>query len=519
MSKLLAVSWDSHSLRYVLAESRKRGAVQVIDSGEKAIDDVSDSENDDSADVVQRLSEVVSELKASRAKLILCMGRGTVDSAKFTVPPATDAELPTLVQNMAQRQLTGIGEDATIDFVSFSPQDDGTRQVHAMAMATADEQLITAMADASGCTSISAVVVTHPLRIFAPAQQADEHAPTLVICKGLQTAHILVSQQQQPVLSRTLRLAPGASRDAEAQFLSGEIQRTILTIGDQLEPGVRISEAVLVGSMLETESLAGQLERRIDVEITQTSANTLIEGTVGETSQGMWAPLIAAVCEAANGTTPAIDFLNPKQPPTSTDRRNRLIAIAAVILLTLAGGWYYVDSLFAEWHDKIAELTPEIDSMKELVKETSPMRRQAAGLARWDSSRMNWLDEIRDLTIRMPSSPELSVRQFAASPSGRGFTVTFQGTSRSPEAHRAMEVGIQDRYHTTRTPSFSESRQGNDVVWNFRTTLQIRKHSNKDYTSHRKPEGSRETTKPEDSADVSTASDGKGDPKSEAPQP
>ena len=48
-----------------------------------------------------------------------------------------------------------------------------------------------------------------------------------------------------------------------------------------------------------------------------------------------------------------------------------------------------------------------------------------------------------------------------------------------------MEVGIQDRYHTTRTPSFSESRKGKDVVWNFRTTLQIKKHSNKEYTSHK----------------------------------
>ena len=105
MSKTLAVSWDSDSLRYVLAEIRKRGEVQVLSAGEKSISDTSDSDDSGVPDVVQQLSEVVSELKASRAKLILCVGRGTVDSARFTVPPATDAELPTLVQNMAQQIL------------------------------------------------------------------------------------------------------------------------------------------------------------------------------------------------------------------------------------------------------------------------------------------------------------------------------------------------------------------------------------------------------------------------------
>jgi hypothetical protein len=505
MSKLLAVSWDSNSLRYVLAETRKRGEVQVLNAGEKPIDEASDS---DAPSVVEQLSAVIRELKASRAKLILCVGRGSVDSARFTVPPATDAELPTLVQNMAQRQLTALGEDATIDFVSFPPLDDGSRQVSAMAMAAADEQLVDALAEVSGCTNISAVVVTHPLRIFAPPLDDGDRSATLVVSKGLQSAHILLLQHQRPVLSRTLRLAPGASREVEAQFISGEIQRTILTIGDQLERGVEITNAVLVGSMLETEPLAEQLNSRINAEVTLVSANSLIEGNVDEAAQGAWAPLIAAVCESANETTPAIDFRNPKRPPKSDGRRNQLITIAAALLLICGGGWYYVDSMFAEWHEKIALLKPDLDSMKDNVRKTSSMRRQASGLLRWERSRMNWLDEIRDLTIRMPSSPDISVRQFAATPSGSGFTVTFQGTSRSPEVHRAMEVGIQDRYHTTRTPSFSESRKGKDVVWNFRTTLQIKKHSNKEYTSHKKLESlqkSADTVVPKKSSKASPA--------------
>lgn len=502
MSKLLAVSWNSRSLRYVLADTQKRGAVRVLAAGEKPIDsDSADEAATQTSPVVERLREVVGELKAGKASLILCVSRGSVDSAVFTAPPATEAELPTLVHNMARRQLTGLGDEATIDYVSFPPADDGGRRISAMAMAASDEQLVHQMADASGCADAHALIVTHPLRTFAPSQEDDRQSASLIVSKGLQSAHILVVQHQRPVLSRTLRLAPGASRDDEARFVAGEIQRTILTIGDQLEQDTHITNAVLVGSALETSPLAGALEGRIDATVTQTSASELVTGDVVEAGQGAYAALIAAVLEAGAGTTAAVDFLHPKQPPTASGRWNRLIAIAAVLLLAIGSGWYYVHSMFAEWHTKIADLEPELEMMKENVANTASMRRQAAGLMRWERSRMSWLDELRDLTIRMPSSPELSVRQFAATPSRNGFTVTFQGTSRSPEAHRAMELGIQDRFHSTRTPSFSESRNGDNVVWNFRTTLQIRQRSRKDYKAHI----GKETRKPEKNAAHSEA--------------
>lgn len=485
MSRILAVSWNSHALRYVLAETQKRGAVRILNAGEKPLTPSPDGDNDaESPTVSQQLRETVAELKASRASLILCVSRGSVDAATFTVPPATDAELPTLVQHMAQRQLTGLGDDATIDFIDFPALDDGSRQVSAMAMAPAEEQQIREMADAAGCASTSAIVVTHPLRTFAPPHPEGDRSATLIVSKGLQSAHILVVQQQRPVLSRTLRLAPGSGRDAEAQFIAAEIQRTVLTIGGQLERGVDITDAVLVGSTLETQPLADSLKGRIDATVTQTSAGDLVEGGVAEAAQGAYAPLIAAVLDEARGSAAAIDFLNPKRPPTSSGKRDRLILAGVAAVMICGAGAYYVYSMFDEWNHRIEDLEEQLAQLDEQVSSTASMRRQALGVGRWERSRMNWLDELRDITIRMPSSPELTVGQFAATPTGSGFTVAFKGTSQTPEAHRAMELGIQDRYHTTRTPSFRENRVGDKVFWNFTTTLQIRKRDKKDYTAH-----------------------------------
>ena len=494
MSKLLAVSWNSQVLRYVLAEPQKRGAVRVLNAGEKSCANAADINDSGTAspNVVSRLRELVSELNAGRLKLVLCVGRGSVDSLTFTVPPASETELPTLVQNMAQRQLSGPGGDTTIDFVSFPLFKDGSRQVSAMAMAPGQEKLIHRMVEASGSTDVIAVVATHPLRVFVPPQVEANGTASLVVSKGKESAHILVVQHQRPVISRTLRLATGATCESEARFITAEIQRTILTVGDKLERGVEITTAVLVGPSGDTDTLVSTLEGAIDAVIIQSSTDDLVNAGIGEAAEGGYAPLIAAVWEAAGGFTPVIDFLNPKRPPAPTHGRNRLITIAVGLLLLVGGSWYYVSSMFGEWDEKIGHLEFQLQTMQENVDKTASIRRQAAGLARWEQSRMNWLDEIRDITIRMPPRPELSVREFAATPAGSGFAVTFQGTSSSPEAHRAMELGIQDRYHTTRTPSFSESRNGKDVVWNFRTTLQIRQRSKENYTAHRKPETHRE---------------------------
>jgi len=492
----------------VFGETRKGGAIRILNAGEKLFQsDPGDGESETADDLlIRQLHDVASECKASRAKLILAVGRGSVDSATFTVPPSTDAELPTLVENMAQRQLTGLGDDPTIDFVSFPPQEDGSRRVSVMALASPESKLIHRLVEASGCQSSSAVVVTHPLRTFAPPLPEGAQSATLVVSKGLQATHILVVQHGCPVLSRTLRLAPGASREDEAAFIAGEIQRTILTIGDHLQQGADISNAVLVGSHLETAALAESLEGRIDATVSQVSAADVVETESSEAAQGSYAPLIAALSEDSHGIQPAVDFLHPKRPPTQVGKRNKILAIAAGLLLLVGGGWYYVYLLFAEVDGRIADVQPQLKEITEAVKATTGMRRQASGLARWDASRMNWLDELRDLTIRMPSSPELTVRQFAATPAGSGYTVTFQGTSRSPKAHREMEVGIQDKYHTTRTPSFSESGSGRNTQWNFRTTLQIRRRSKKEYKAHRSLVSSEQPEQPEASSKTKQSS-------------
>jgi len=424
------------------------------------------------------LKSLVSELGASKATLLLCVNRGAVDSVTFSVPPATEAELPTLVRNMAIRQLQGINEESQLDFIAYPPEEDGTRKVSAMVLPAEQQQMVQELVDAAGCPMHRIIITPHSLGVFAPPPSENDKTATLIISEAADAAHLLIVQNKLPILSRTVRLSSDMSTEHREEFVASEIQRTLLA------EDVEIGNVVLVGSEVETALLNRSLENRYDVEIQQVTSVSLIEGDASGAAFGIYTPLVAALKSEAIQVTPAIDFAHPKKPPVPVNRRNRILAIAAVVILIAGTGWYYVNSQFAEIETEIAKLKIRRNELNDLVKKTRTKRNLAKVLARWEGSRIDWLDELRDLTVRIPSSPKLSLQQFTASPTQKGAVVSFRGTSQSPEAIRQMEISLADQYHQLKTPGIRERKQGKKSIWTFQTTMTIRSRPREKYTSH-----------------------------------
>jgi len=490
MSKLLAISWTPELLRYVFAHSDKEGALRVINAGEREIPEIGEteeatkepqsSENNNRvlSVIAGLLKDLVSELHAGKATLLLCVSRGAVDSVNFPVPPASDAELPTLVRNMAVRQLQGINEESLLDFIAYPPQEDGTRKVSALVVPAVLKQTLEKLVSSANCLSHRILITPHPLRIFATDQTGGTQTATLVISEGADSVHLLITQHQLPVLSRTVRLSSEMSSLQRTQFIVGEVQRTLLA--EEIE----ITDAVLVGSEVETARLIESLQDRYSFEIRQSASVSLIDGNAGGAAFGVFTPLVAALKEEALARTPAIDFAHPRLPPKPVNMRRRILGGVAVLLILAAGGWYYVNSQFSAIQNDINGLKSRRNELNELVKKTRKKRNLAKVLKRWENSRMSWLDELRDLTIRIPSSPELSVQQFSISPTQTGALVSFRGTGRSPEAIRKMEISLSDKYHQLKIPGIRERKQGNKSIWTFQTTMKVQSRSREEYTSH-----------------------------------
>ncbi|MBL4883656.1 MAG: hypothetical protein JKY95_03840 [Planctomycetaceae bacterium] len=489
MSKLLAVSWTPELLRYVYADAEKDGSLRVINAGEKRISvedknkaeaesQDSDEETESAPSIADLLKSLVSELQAGKATLLLCVSRGAIDSVTFNVPPANEAELPTLVRNMAIRQLPGIGEESLLDFIAYPPEADGSRKVSAMVLPAEQQQTVQKLVATANCPSSRILITPHPLRIFAPSQSEENQSSTLVISEGADAAHLLITQHQLPLLSRTVRLSASMDASQRTQFIASEVQRTLLT------EEVELGSAVLVGSEVETAQLLKSLQDQFSLEVQQVSSDSLIDGDAKGAAFGVFTPLVAALKAEAIESAPVIDFANPKRPPVPVNMRNRILSIAAVAVLVVVAGWYYVNTQFATIQDEITALKSRRNELNDLVKKTSKKRNLAKVLDRWESSRMSWLDELRDITIRIPSSPELSLQQFSVSPTQKGAVVSFRGTSKSPEAIRKMEINLTDKYHKLKTPGIRERKVGKKSIWTFQTTMNLRSRPRDAYTSH-----------------------------------
>lgn len=483
MPRLLAINYKSNLIRYVLGTAERGGALRVEEAGERKVGS-EESTDEVPTSVAEHVCSLVRELKATKATLLLCVNRGVVDSVTFPVPPATDAELPTIVRNMALRQLTGFSEDSVIDFVPYKSAENAVGSVSAMALPVTEQQQIQEIIQSSGCATVRAVVITQPLRVFADSKADDDAMATLVVSQGGEATHVLIVQHGLPRLSRSIRMGPGMRGREAAEYITAELHRTFVSAGSQIEQNIEISDVVVVGSEIEAAMLVDAVSKQFPVEARRVSSRSLLDGEAGDAAVGVYAPMIAALKEEALGLRPAVDFANPKRPPRPVNQRNRVLSVAAAIALLVAGGWYFIHSQFADINTENARLRARAAELDELVRKTRSKRNLAKVLSAWEAARISWLDELRDLAIRMPASSELAVQQFSAAPSGSASVVSFRGTSSSPAAIGKMEESLRDSFHQLRTPGIREVKDGRKSMWSFQTTIRVTSRQKKDYLSH-----------------------------------
>jgi len=492
MSRHLVINWNARTLRYVHVDADRQGRLRVVDAGQEELS----SEGGTSAAVLTGVQRLVTRLKAEKSRLLILINRGSVDSITFTVPPAAESELPALVQNMAIRDIPGATEQTPIDFIAYSPDPAGTRSVSAMALVADEHLLVRQLIQQAGCRTQRVLVSTHPLRAFVPAEiqkssgdVGASDSATLVVSRGDDVADVLLCSNGLPMLSRTIRLAADASQLEINRYLRMETQRTLISASGQLAHAIKVANVVVVGNPQQTDGLDEVLSEHFQVAVAGVQPISLLtdpdaaDPGVIAVNSGSFAPLLAAAFEDATSIAPAIDFANPRRPLPPANRTRQVAVVAAIVGLVIGGGWYYVWSQFHEIDTENTRLVNRLNELNELVKDTQGKRQLAVTLAAWDRNRISWPDELRDLTARIPSSPDLVVQQLTISAAGPGTAVaTFRGVGKQPEVIAQMENNLRDKYHDIRIPGIREQQEGSKTTATFQATLTIRKRPASEYS-------------------------------------
>lgn len=469
MPRTTVVNWDRQRLRFVTGEATKRGKLRAVQAW--AIEFQPDG------DRVEQLTAALKQVASAKTNLVVAVSAGAVEVASVRVPKATEAELPLFVQNLARQELSITSDEPVLDFLADAPGEDGSRDVRAMLVR---EEEITRIRDqvSSADAKISRLHLT-PHGLAAYLQSDKPLCAAIAIGEG--NCEVLVTSHGTPVGVRSLRLPVDGDPVHLSRHCVSEVRRTLLSMGENVAVTEPPDEIVVLGNGTVATEVATSLTAELGTNATLRNPFDDVESKEPPDDVGSFAALLGLA-----SFTPPIDFENPRRPVPPVSKKRVVAIVATVLLAAVGGGSYYVWSQFDDIDNENKLLEARVRELNELVKKSKPKRDLAKALTAWEASRFSWLDEIRDITERMPSRSDLTVRQLNIRQGSRGTaSVSFGGVAKKSDAVARMEHSLRDDHHTIRTPGLREASRGDDRSWTFQSTMRVKRRSRKQYVASR----------------------------------
>jgi len=510
VARMLAVDWDRHEARYVLGTTGA-GKVQVHAMGAVSLVDVSEGGSEPQPDLSGSLAAALADEKIGRLPALIGVERSSIELLHFTLPPAKDGELPVLVANQAMRESQLIGEHSVIDFVPIDDNPAAPRNVIAAALSPDERTRIQTTCEAAGLKP--ARMLLRPfaaaslfVRTASPAEES-----CLLVDRITDQVDLTIVVEGRPVFFRTVRLPENADEPQLTERLLMEINRTLAAAPSTHLGGETVECVYLFGRADDHPDLVERI--RDDLYLTAKVFDPFealrVDAALVPEDSGRFVPLLGMLLDEAAGSH-ALDFLHPREKPRPVNRA-RIATIAGAVLAAVILGvayerwstWSAIDAKYdakKEEYDKLKKATAKADDLGKLVD----------AIERWKAREVVWIDELRDLSLRLPSSRDvvLSRMSLSLAQSGGG-TIDFEGLMRAPGVLVNLEKKIRDDYRQVSSKGVRNRRGEKEYTWTFDTTLSVKPRSLKAdkagrerrYVSHLPPETPLAATSPPKSPD------------------
>lgn len=482
MTHAIAIDWDSHEVRYVSANISGKRLTQVIAGN---VDLPPDAEGEGPPDIGSLLATVVDKKQLKSARLLVSVPRGHVELLQLTLPPAKDEELPPLVANEAQRQTSTGPDDAVVDFLPLDRAGDGPRSVSAALLAA--PYVVEMESQLAGTRNKPhSLLLRRPALVSLASRVAElEGVTTLLVSRTRSEVELSVVVEGRDVFSRYFRL-PEGNTDGLTDRLMAEITRTLTAAPQELIGPHGVEQVYIFGPPGEYDELLELLRGELEVQAEAVDAFAELDVAPGDipADSSKYASLLAMLMDEAHGSH-AIDFLNPRRPPRQNNRWKVVaigggLAAAAALALGLHS-WMTISQIKAE----NLELYAEVKTLDQSVKKAQAIGKRVEAIAAWRTREVNWLDELRDLSIRAPSQRDVVVGRMSMRPGqstvGR---IDLQGVMRDSNVLVKLETGIRDEYRTVRSRQIRERLSEEDFTWLFETSVTVARRKREAYVSH-----------------------------------
>lgn len=473
MPRVLAVDWDSSEVRCVVGSCVGR-KLRVHEAASSPLAEVEQASQPPVADVAGGLRALLGDLKLGRAAMVVGVDRASVELFHFTLPPATDAELALLVLNQAVRESPQVVETGVLDFVALSDDPAQARAATAAVLSRERCRAIEEACAAAGCKPGRIVLrtlasVSYFLKTASPPERS-----CLLVNVLAEEVDLAVLVDGRTALWRTVRIPRDAGEREVAARLVPEMNRTLL-VAQQGPLGIPVERVYVFGGPGEHQALTDQWAAESNTPLTVLDPFEGADVSAIEVpgNAGRFASLLGMVLDEAHGTH-AIDFLHPKRPPRGPNRRRiALVAAALLGLLALAGAYAYWDA-----YSTLAERNRHLAAQRKDLDETLKRGRQRTQLfeavSAWRAGEVVWLDELRELSLRLPPSRDLLVQRMTISAGrGGGGVIELQGVVRDASIVEKIDRDLRDDFHAVSPRRTGDYPQGNPYAWLFERTIAV----------------------------------------------
>ncbi len=477
---VLAVQWDASRIDYLLAE-RQGGRVTIAAVG--TIERPGEGEGEspgESPSPGELLRDELQRLRVRRPEVIVALGRSHVDVIPLQLPPAGDAELPTLVTNQVVRDAGDILETGVIDYVALDTAEGQPREVFAFAVDGGTMEHVRGETAKAGLTP--AAVVYRPLCSVTLLQRLvpQSRRTMLLITLHDREADLSIVRNGRLLYTRTARLVETHNLGDIAAQLAVEVRRSLAAASLTADP--EDQHLYVFGDWDHSEQLVEDLAD--DLALPASLLDPLrSESVTGARPANVarLSPLVGMVHEHFSRTH-LLDFLHPKKPPAPPNYYRRAGIYAAAALVLVAVGAYYAWDARTQDNDEIAAIRGSLESTQDKLDKIKQKQAVVDAIWQWETDNVNWLDELYDLTRRFPGGRDAIIRRLAVSTAGAGqLVVNLSVEVRDPAVITQLGEQLRDAFHDVRSTNVAEQTGSSDYPWRFETQITLRKRDVDDY--------------------------------------
>ncbi len=465
----LCVDWDRQEIRFAIVSLRGK-SFRLHSTGR--LERVADVEP------LVQLSEHLRTEKKSVQQLLLVLSRSDLELITLNVPPVDRLELPLLIDAEVLQRLGDSEAPPISDYVEGGlTEEASSREVMAFALTQAQIDGWVTQAQQAKLKPI-AITSRHlaPLAMLR-AQGLLTHSRSVAISFYAGEVEIVVCAGDHPRFLRTLRIGsddPGSL----AEQIGLEIQRSLSLLHEADVPA-SLELFVYQSSSLPSLMVEALRERKlgtlhtIDVMQAWQLSGGVVDGVdIAKPAQGPGEATIGAGWDLLHASLP-IDLLNPKRPPKPVHPARKWATLGSAAALAAMVGGYVLYSDVQDLRSEVERLEPEADSKQKMANKLLEKADDVDLVQEWLSDRVDWLEELRELSNRLPNGQNASVRRLTASvgPDGGRFELAVQ--VRQPEHVAELEESLRSARFEVSSERVSQQPTEDEYPWQFDTEVRF----------------------------------------------